>query len=123
MRYDEGSKEDILRSQRALATDVKDQAKKIATKYIDPPGTTNFGMMFVPTESLYAEILRIPGSGRGEAEVQYYVDLPIYSTSDVVGAFDGLSDGGYREAFSGGVEFTGCGKGTVWQVWFAIRGN
>ena len=41
--YDEGSKEDILRSQRALATDVKDQAKKIATKYIDRQGLRILG--------------------------------------------------------------------------------
>lgn len=59
--YDEGSKSDILTFQKALANDVKEQAKKIANKYIDPPRTTDFGIMFVPTESLYAEIIRIPG--------------------------------------------------------------
>ena len=59
--YDQGNKTDILTYQKALATDVKEQAKKISTKYIEPPFTTDFGMMFVPTESLYAEILRIPG--------------------------------------------------------------
>ena len=57
--YDLGNKADILTYQKALATDVKEQAKKIFTKYIEPPYTTDFGMMFVPTESLYAEILRI----------------------------------------------------------------
>jgi len=81
--YDEGSKEDILRSQRALATDVKDQAKKIATKYIDPPGTTNFGMMFVPTESLYAEILRIPGLA-DEVRQKYNITLTSPSTLPVM---------------------------------------
>lgn len=59
--YDAGDKAEIEKSRKALATDVKEQAKKISTKYIDPPATTAFGMMFVPTESLYAEILRIPG--------------------------------------------------------------
>jgi DNA recombination protein RmuC len=59
--YDEGSKADITTYQKALKTDVKEQAKKIASKYIDPPKTTDFGIMFVPTESLYAEIIRIPG--------------------------------------------------------------
>lgn len=81
--YDEGSKEDILRLQRALATDVKDQAKKIATKYIDPPGTTNFGMMFVPTESLYAEILRIPGLA-DEVRQKYNITLTSPSTLPVM---------------------------------------
>ena len=59
--YDRGDKAEIEALRKALATDVKEQAKKIATKYLDPPATTDFGVMFVPTESLYAEILRIPG--------------------------------------------------------------
>ena len=58
--YDEGNKADIATYQKALKNDVKEQAKKISTKYIDPPKTTDFGIMFVPTESLYAEIIRIP---------------------------------------------------------------
>lgn len=59
--YEEGSKDLIAAVQKALATDVKTQAKKISEKYVQPPHTTDFGIMFVPTESLYAEILRIPG--------------------------------------------------------------
>ena len=59
--YDSGNKTEIAEYQKALANDVKEQAKKISTKYLDPPKTTDFGMMFVPTESLYAEIIRIPG--------------------------------------------------------------
>lgn len=59
--YDEGSKSDIDIYRKALANDVKEQAKKISTKYIDPPRTTDFAIMFVPTESLYAEIIRIAG--------------------------------------------------------------
>lgn len=59
--YDRGEKAEVEALRRALASDVKEQAKKIATKYLDPPATTDFGVMFVPTESLYAEILRIPG--------------------------------------------------------------
>ena len=59
--YDDGSKTEILKYQKALASDVKEQAKKINTKYLDPPATTSQAIMFVPTESLHAEILRIPG--------------------------------------------------------------
>jgi DNA recombination protein RmuC len=36
-------------------------AKDIQTKYLDPPGTTDFAVMFLPVEGLYAEILRRPG--------------------------------------------------------------
>ncbi len=40
---------------------IKLEAKKIKEKYIDPPHTTDFGIMFLPVESLYAEVLRRPG--------------------------------------------------------------
>ena len=40
---------------------VKREAKKINEKYLNPPITTDFGVLFVPTESLFAEILRRPG--------------------------------------------------------------
>lgn len=59
--YDKNNREVIEQLRKALAADVKEQAKKISSKYLDPPATTDFGIMFVPTESLYAEIMRIPG--------------------------------------------------------------
>lgn len=46
---------------KALELKVKSFAKDIRDKYIDPPGTTDFGIMFLPTEGLYAEVLRRPG--------------------------------------------------------------
>lgn len=81
--YDAGDKESIIKSQKALATDVKEQAKKISTKYIDPPMTTDFGMMFVPTESLYAEILRIPGLS-DEIRQKYHIAIASPSTLPVM---------------------------------------
>lgn len=46
---------------RALETRVKLEAKTIREKYLEPPATTDFAILFVPTESLYAEISRRPG--------------------------------------------------------------
>jgi DNA recombination protein RmuC len=46
---------------RALETRVKLEAKTIREKYVEPPATTDFAIMFVPTEGLYAEIVRRPG--------------------------------------------------------------
>jgi DNA recombination protein RmuC len=40
---------------------IKNEAKKIQEKYIDPPHTTDFAVMYLPVESLYAEVLRRPG--------------------------------------------------------------
>jgi DNA recombination protein RmuC len=45
----------------ALARAVELQARSIAAKYIAPPHTTDFAIMFLPTEGLYAEVLRRPG--------------------------------------------------------------
>ena len=85
--YDNGDKTEIEKYSKALATDVKEQAKKISTKYLDPPMTTDFGMMFVPTESLYAEILRIPGLS-DEVRQKFHVSITSPSTLPV--ALNGL---------------------------------
>ena len=85
--YDNGSKAEVEKYSKALASDVKEQAKKISTKYLDPPMTTEFGMMFVPTESLYAEILRIPGLS-DEIRQKYHVSIASPSTLPV--ALNGL---------------------------------
>lgn len=81
--YDNGNKDEILTYQKALATDVKEQAKKIASKYLDPPKTTDFAMMFVPTESLYAEIIRIPGLS-DEIRQKYNIAIASPSTLPVM---------------------------------------
>lgn len=81
--YEQGNKTEILKYQKALAIDVKEQAKKISTKYIDPPHTTEFAMMFLPTESLYAEILRIPGLD-DEIRQKFHITIASPSTLPVI---------------------------------------
>jgi len=46
---------------RALETRVREEAKRIRSKYVAPPHTTDFAVLFLPTEGLYAEVLRRPG--------------------------------------------------------------
>ena len=46
---------------RNLETRIKSQARDISNKYISVPETTDFAILFLPTESLYAEVLRRPG--------------------------------------------------------------
>jgi DNA recombination protein RmuC len=48
-------------SLRSLENRIKIEAKNIRAKYIDPPHTTDFAIMFLPVEGLYAEVLRRPG--------------------------------------------------------------
>jgi DNA recombination protein RmuC len=53
--------EGVRRASQELGRTVRKAAKDIAEKYLDPPRTTDFGVMFLPTEGLYAEVLRYPG--------------------------------------------------------------
>ena len=46
---------------KALEARIKTEAKSIKTKYIYPPKTTDFALMYIPLEGLYAEILKMPG--------------------------------------------------------------
>ena len=54
-------KELAEKSIKSLAGRIKAEARYIKEKYIDPPYTTDFGIMFLPVEGLYAEVLRQPG--------------------------------------------------------------
>jgi DNA recombination protein RmuC len=46
---------------RALETRIRNEAKTLREKYVEPPHTTDFGVLFLPTEGLFAEVLRRPG--------------------------------------------------------------
>lgn len=59
--YDVGNQKDIEACTKNLVGKIKTFAKDIQSKYIFPPTTTDFGIMFLPIEGLYAEVLRIPG--------------------------------------------------------------
>lgn len=59
--FEQGNLVAIEEAGKNLETRIKGEAKSIQEKYIDPPNTTDFGIMFLPYESLYAEVLRRPG--------------------------------------------------------------
>ncbi len=59
--HEEACPETAEEAAKQLEKFIKLEAKKIRDKYIDPPNTTDFAIMFLPVESLYAEVLRRPG--------------------------------------------------------------
>lgn len=59
--YDQGDQDAVNEKRKMLAHSIRSCAKDISEKYIDPPNTTDFGIMFLPFEGLYAEVLRIDG--------------------------------------------------------------
>jgi DNA recombination protein RmuC len=56
-----GDKADVDKAAAELIKAVEKAAKDICDKYIAPPYTTDFAIMFLPTEGLYSEVLRVPG--------------------------------------------------------------
>jgi len=52
---------DLVSAGRAFETAIRNEGKKICEKYIAPPRTTSFAIMFLPTEGLYAEVMRRDG--------------------------------------------------------------
>ena len=58
--YEAGNSVAVEQSMKALLLAIKKFAKDIANKYIDPPNTTDFGIMFLPIEGLFAEVIRQP---------------------------------------------------------------
>jgi DNA recombination protein RmuC len=55
-----GDVEAIALSAKALEARIKEEARKIHDKYIDPPATTDFGILYLPIEGLYAEVVQRP---------------------------------------------------------------
>lgn len=56
--YESGDKEQVELYRKSLLNSIKRFAKDINKKYLNPPETTNFGIMFLPTEGLYSEVVR-----------------------------------------------------------------
>ncbi|MBN9296008.1 MAG: DNA recombination protein RmuC [Filimonas sp.] len=59
--YENGVPELIEEHRRNFIKGIRKCAADISSKYIDPPNTTDFAILFLPFESLYAEVLRAPG--------------------------------------------------------------
>ena len=59
--HEQADIEQVEVAAKALETRIRQQAKAIREKYVAPPYTTDFAVMYLPTEGLYAEVLRRPG--------------------------------------------------------------
>jgi DNA recombination protein RmuC len=76
--YEDGNKDEIKRCMKLLVTRLKAEAKDIRDKYLDPPNTTDFAILFLPVEGLYAEVIN-----QGMVEVlqrDYHVNIAGPST-------------------------------------------
>jgi DNA recombination protein RmuC len=74
-----GTAEEIIAAGKAFERAIRTQGKKISDKYIDPPTTTPHAIMVLPTEGLYAEVVRRPGL-QSELQSTYRVTVAGPST-------------------------------------------
>jgi DNA recombination protein RmuC len=58
---EQGDADKAALASRQLENRIKAEGKAIHDKYLDPPNTTDFGIMFLPVEGLFAEVIRRPG--------------------------------------------------------------
>jgi DNA recombination protein RmuC len=58
---EKGDKLLVDQSKKALIARIKSEAQDVSKKYLDPPNTTDFGIIFLPTESLYSEVVKEAG--------------------------------------------------------------
>lgn len=71
---DHGSAEEIAAARNDLASAVRKEAKRVAENFIDAPRSTPFALLYVPTEGLFAELIRVPGL-IDELQTQFHVSV------------------------------------------------
>ena len=76
--YDSGDANSIRFNKNVLKSEIKKEAKDIASKYIDTPNTTDFAILFLPFESLYSEVLNL--SVAREIQSEYHIIISGPST-------------------------------------------
>jgi DNA recombination protein RmuC len=87
--YDTADPEKIAEAKKTLYTALKKAAKDISDKYVEPPYTTNFGIMFLPFEGLYAEVA---GSGLIE-ELRRSYNISVTGPSTMAAMLNSLQMG------------------------------
>ena len=80
--YETGDKKQAAKARNELENAIKKNAKDISEKYISPPDTTEFGIMFIPFEGLYAEVVN---SGLVDSvQREYHVSIAGPSTMSAI---------------------------------------
>ena len=102
---------EVKKAQEQFAKTVKKCASDIRSKYIYPPATTAFGLMFVPSEGIYAEILRMPGLFE---KIQSEFQISVVGPSNLVAFLNSLQMGFKTLAIE-------KRSNEVWQILGAVK--
>lgn len=87
---EQGLPEEVEEAGRQLEKRIRSEARMVQDKYLAPPHTTDFGIIFLPTESLYAEVVRRPGF---LATLQSELRVLVTGPSTMVALLNSLSVG------------------------------
>ena len=108
--YDSGSREKVLSAANALCARLRAEAKDIRDKYVDPPNTTEFAILFLPFEGLYAEAVN-----RGMIEdLQHSFKVNLAGPSTMAALLNALQMGFQTFAIQ-------KRSGEVWRVLGAVK--
>ncbi|MCY4031059.1 MAG: DNA recombination protein RmuC [Hyphomicrobiales bacterium] len=99
-------KEMVESARKSLEGRIREEAKRISAKYIQPPVTTNFAILFLPTEGLYAEVIRMPGVA---SEIQRNHNITIAGPTTLSALLNSLRAGFHTLAIQ-------KRTGEVWKV-------
>ena len=102
---------EVKKAQETFARTVKKCASDIKNKYIYPPDTTAFALMFVPSEGIYAEILRSPGLFE---KLQNELQISVVGPSNLVAFLNSLQMGFKTLAIE-------KRSNEVWQILGAVK--
>ncbi len=102
---------EVKKAQEAFARTVRKAATDIKEKYVYPPHTTAFALMFVPSEGIYAEILRLPGLFE---KLQNEMHISVVGPSNLVAFLNSLQMGFKTLAIE-------KRSNEVWQILGAVK--
>ena len=106
---------------KSLETQLKRCAKDICQKYINPPKTTDFALMFLPTEGLYAEAIRRIGLVE---HVQRDCRVIFAGPTTLAALLNSLQMGfrtlAIQKAIERSLEFARRGENGIWKIWRGV---
>jgi len=116
--YESSQNELIEKYQKEMVMLIKRYAKEISDKYLDPPNTTDFALLFLPFEGLYAEVLRQPGLFE---TIQRDYKIIITGPTTLSAILNSLQMGFHTLAIEKtqlrSLADIGSGKNRIWQIW------
>ena len=108
----------IEEAQKQLQRQIKVAARNIKDKYLDPPNTTDFALMFLPIEGLYAEVLRAPGLCESiQREHRVVMTGPTTLAAILNSLQMGFRTLAIETAFQRGLGATRSCQDRIWKVW------